>query len=739
VSAAEAATVSAAGQYRPDELGCAMPPRRRSTPTKSTPTNLTPTKPTPSPATARTKRSAAKKPAAVARIRTLSFVPDPSHLIAGLTGVVPAPAVQQPDYAFRILRPDDLVVLEVACFGLELNKQGGAAAYLTPIRDGAYLVVGYTFQHVGEQAFHETESPATSDTPDTPVAVLVAEPSRLVFDVPSSEQITYSSEGVLAALSRLTLRVAPLATALPEYTLPPVSTPLVTLAGGLVLARGPDGLTLAKVSGRTPAVATSATALIAQASAMKMARTLLAAESAVDHAGVRNGIAVSAPVTTTGGISLRRPVSIRPRRGQPRRPLPDETAIEAPWRLILSPSVLAGFAHASTPQAALDDPDHIELWHSRLGVRSVDPDDHVVTIDERADAQRIVRAIWDRDQDGAEPAATDATTPFRTSLTGQWRRNLVTESADPTLAVPTPVNAQRLYLSSLGAWLDLHGKWVTTPYEGKIPESIESWDHIAPMGRDQYVKVSNPGYLFPFGHRASKVTVTERRIDASGSPTAYLYQYTYILVREPVKTYDDNEMPLSRIEFKTLITPKLDLPVAPFTVDLLGSGRKPGSAARPAAVGRCVLQQPDQHPECLFGAGAGKERRSGRRTDRSAGQIGHTGRHRVRDAYVVLHRPANSSTRRNSGAGPGDGQHRRPRYEAPGPAGPGRRREVRPALRRQRVQRSEQRPAGVPRTGDAVADLVRQVGTRRHHREVRRILAARHPGARALARARHRR
>ncbi len=123
---------------------------------------------------------------------------------------------------------------------------------------------------------------------------------------------------------------------------------------------------------------------------MKMARTLLATESAVDHAGVRKGIAVSTPITTTGGISLRPPVSFRPLRGRPRRPLPDETAIEAPWRLILSPSVLEGFAHASTPQAATDGSDHIELWHSRLGVRSVDcrrTANGIVTIDERADAQ----------------------------------------------------------------------------------------------------------------------------------------------------------------------------------------------------------------------------------------------------------------------------------------------------------------------------------------------------------------
>ena len=49
-----------------------------------------------------------------------------------------------------------------------------------------------------------------------------------------------------------------------------------------------------------------------------------------------------------------------------RFPRPNETALEVPWRLIVSPSNLAGWAHASKPVTYGD---VTELWHTRLGVR----------------------------------------------------------------------------------------------------------------------------------------------------------------------------------------------------------------------------------------------------------------------------------------------------------------------------------------------------------------------------------
>ena len=78
--------------------------------------------------------------------------------------------------------------------------------------------------------------------------------------------------------------------------------------------------------------------------------------------------------------------------------------------------------------------------------------------------------------------------------------------------VPKPIDVERLMLTSLGAWMDVRGFWdpdVSTRL------SVEEWKHRGTMGRDHYVKVVYKGYLFPFGHKASLVKVTERKFHHS--------------------------------------------------------------------------------------------------------------------------------------------------------------------------------------------------------------------------------
>ena len=168
-----------------------------------------------------------------------------------------------------------------------------------------------------------------------------------------------------------------------------------------------------------------------------------------------------------------------------------------------------------------------------------------------------------------EPAQHD-TLPFRMSLDGLDRVILVRQSADPEIAVPLPVEAERLYLSALGAWLDLHGVWDIEPYATAAKPSIISWDHEAPMGRDQFVRVVYPGYFFPFGHRCALVKVTERKIKETANPKAYLYQRKFLIVGEPVKTYDDRRMPFREIRIRPLVTPDIRDPLkndTPHVVD----------------------------------------------------------------------------------------------------------------------------------------------------------------------------
>jgi len=474
-------------------------------------------------------------------------------------------------HRFRILRPIDLVVLDVAGYDLELHRDDDGIA-LIPATDDARLEVRYTFQHLLEAAEPEMEFPP----PPTPVPIpaRAANDSRLVFAVPAGERIDFSVGGVLAAMSRLPLQVAPLALprAFPRrFVLAPLGNVvgIATLPGGLRLARTDLGLVLAPPLGRGEAKpAPDARSLISSAAALRTARTLLSSERAVDLSGGalgRDGFGF--------GDLIPRPPTVPRRRQVPRPPRSNETAIEAPFRLILSPSLLGGFAHAVVPQAVPPDPSHVhdpervELWHSRLGVRLV-ADDGTVTVDETTGPQKVVRAIWARDMDDPAPDVV----PFLASLTGEHRTTLVRQSADPTITAPQPVEAERLYLTALGAWLELHGRWETQPYSAMGLDAIEAWDHEAASGRDNYVRVVEPYYLFPFGHRCSLVTITERKIKKPVSPEARLFQRKFITINEPVKTFSDRTMPLIQVRIRPLVTPNLDFRLPPpFPPDVAGS------------------------------------------------------------------------------------------------------------------------------------------------------------------------
>jgi hypothetical protein len=100
--------------------------------------------------------------------------------------------------------------------------------------------------------------------------------------------------------------------------------------------------------------------------------------------------------------------------------------------------------------------------------------------------------------------------------------------------------------------------------------SVEEWLHQGTLGRDHYVKVVYAGNLFPFGHRASLVKVTERKFEPHPTQpslkVAYLRQRMFIVVREPIITQalgttpDDRKMPFKSIQITTASTPMLDDP-----------------------------------------------------------------------------------------------------------------------------------------------------------------------------------
>ncbi|MGO8063930.1 hypothetical protein AB9E28_00250 [Rhizobium leguminosarum] len=111
---------------------------------------------------------------------------------------------------------------------------------------------------------------------------------------------------------------------------------------------------------------------------------------------------------------------------------------------------------------------------------------------------------------------------------------------------PTPLDVTELSLSALGGSFD-HDTRFNPPApaldlrdEPVFPGmSIERWQHSIVLGRDIRTEVVYKGYLFPFGHRASLVKLTERTfLKTKGKGyKAILRQRMFLRLGNPSKNY----------------------------------------------------------------------------------------------------------------------------------------------------------------------------------------------------------
>jgi hypothetical protein len=530
----------------------------------------------------------------------------PEIPIGGAVGRQPHVLAPRP---VDLLRADDLLLLRCS---FENLAWGGAGPDGVPVlvrsnkNKAAYLIVRFPPQHIIERAFFETAAgievkepdpdkpPKTSELPPEPPPVFasIAASSFLVFRV-VDQQISYSVEGLLRAMSTLELAVAPNAL-LPQ-------TPLLQPWRELITAGKIDpGVLLGAAGGATGGAARrrpSSTATIDTTSEVlafaRLSRTALSLER---RFGTEAAIRAVAATRIGGRLGAERVVGVGGRRLLP-KPLPaapteTQTAIELPWRLVVSPNVKGAWAHSPT---AVEHDGRFELWHTRMGTRGEAAADGTPTVVEIPTTERTIRAIWARDFTeipfpfkpnpgaGDLPKANgdDDRPRVRTSLNSRDRMMLVHETSNFQLKrgsadwVPPAVPVDRLMLSTMGGWLESRVAIPSLP-DGVL--SIEEWKHYAAMARDHEVKVVYAGFLLPFGHRASLVKVTERKIAAgSNPPIAYLYQRIFIIVREPEKQFDsmavlpkmlptdpdiraDLAMPLKSVHILTRVTPDLDLP-----------------------------------------------------------------------------------------------------------------------------------------------------------------------------------
>lgn len=158
-------------------------------------------------------------------------------------------------------------------------------------------------------------------------------------------------------------------------------------------------------------------------------------------------------------------------------------------------------------------------------------------------------------------ASTAGNPPFTAPLNQKDRQDLVALTGDAAdTAAGRRIDAEMLTLSALGAWTKLR-------YDAEPPPgaSLESWTQHANMGRDQFVRVVRRGYLLPFGHRVSFVTISERKFLPSGNgAVATLVQRQFLIIRERERNFPTPNsahtrvMPFRKVRIDIPQTPLLD-------------------------------------------------------------------------------------------------------------------------------------------------------------------------------------
>jgi hypothetical protein len=211
-----------------------------------------------------------------------------------------------------------------------------------------------------------------------------------------------------------------------------------------------------------------------------------------------------------------------------------KTAPDVPGRLVtdlllvdwlhLTPEQYASWAHVTHPVTSAG---RTELWHTRLAPRDEfgRPDPLLGPAEIRAVAADTPDDLRFNDLLSRPQTLTDIVSQSNTR--GAVRGDLV-------------------LLSALGSSLELDGKWA----EG----TLAAWQHRSALGRDNYVRIEERGFLFPHGHKATLITETERVV-AGGA--ARLLRRQFVRIQEPVKLFEDNGLPFRSIEIAMTTTPNL--------------------------------------------------------------------------------------------------------------------------------------------------------------------------------------
>ena len=482
----------------------------------------------------------------------------------------------EPRRAIKIslLRPEDLVQLDFEFHNFEFyNKGQGGYLQLANAKEKGTMIVFFPTQHTLEEAWFETAKiPAVGKEEPIllPARQIRAHKSRLVYELPAG------SEGFPLMLEKLldwspfSLRVHPRA----YIKLPSLikQKPFITRPVVPAGQRTADKLLDSKTGSLEYRLR------LIQKNRYVDNDDYVRLENNSEKLFEVNSAATLMPAFNFANYSK---LWLKP------SPVPDDcTSIEAPALMYISPNQVNDFVHnkelrmvaretmvkaetglsvevrAYEDQTGRQQGEIAELWHTRLGVRFRDGRVAPAGLGDF----KTIRVLWAYEADPDFKYQAPIYKPFMASLDASDRQQLVHITSNYSEKyTPVPVPVRNLMLTSLGAYLNWH-VFFKLPADYTTNLNIIEWQHLATLGRDHYVKVVREGYIFPFGHKAALVKITERKFHDQ-TRAALNRQRMYVVILEKEVAYNRNDPDNSFIEFpfeKVLIvndyTPDIDHP-----------------------------------------------------------------------------------------------------------------------------------------------------------------------------------
>ncbi len=487
-----------------------------------------------------------------------------------------------------VLRPEDLLFLQFEFHNFKFSNKGQAPFLeLDDLKQKGTVVVFFPSQHTLEQAFFENNDLPTSKAtfklpkissangePALPVMQIRARKSRLVYELESGHAGFPLMIEDLLDWSKYELRVHPRAWIKLANILKPVTYPVLDKIV-------PISVNLKEKFLERDAKLIDYGIKMSSKNRIKVQNDLIYSDQNMERllpeekfqtSGIDFNVLEIKNINMTVG------------------PIPDtSTSIEAPALMYISPNQMNDFSHkikldirdieeqkvettlVNISLRALDSlgagkGEISELWHTRLGIKLKNGKISVSGLE----SLKTIRVLWADDalvKYNADAPKRD--TPFLASLDGNNRHKLVHQTSDYAIPgfSPIPVPVKNLMLSSLGAYLNWHVFFnISSPLDSYL--NISEWEHLATLGRDHYVKIVEKGYLFPFGHRAALVKVTERKFHQQ-TRSAVNRQRMYIVVLQKEVLYSRNdpdgkfiEFPFQEVRIETSTTPNIDKPTS---------------------------------------------------------------------------------------------------------------------------------------------------------------------------------